>query len=183
MIVKIKTAKHKSAGIIASREGNHGIEYLFVLSRWSKRWGFPKGHAEINETVMDTAIREAHEETGMLFRIPLSSNKVNINKTSYYIVNNANLNCENYSFTPKPIDVNEIVVCKWMTLQNMDYIVDKFPDRVTRDVKLFLSKNHTKHNNTKINNLSFKNCKSSHITNIKDIINNPNTDFKNISVN
>ena len=59
MIVKIKTAKHKSAGIIASREGNHGIEYLFVLSRWSKRWGFPKGHAEINETVMDTAIRES----------------------------------------------------------------------------------------------------------------------------
>ena len=69
-----------------------------------------------------------------------------------------------------------------MTLQNMDYIVDKFPNRVTRDVKLFLSKNHTKHNNTKINNLSFKNCKSSHITNIKDIINNQNTDFKHISV-
>lgn len=146
MIVKTKTAKHKSAGIIASRTVNHDLEFLFVLSRWSRRWGFPKGHAEIGESVLDTAIREAQEETGMLFRISPTSQRVNINKTTYYLILDANLNCENYSFTPKPIDTTEIMVCRWMTLQHMDYIKEKFPERVTRDIKLFLSKNYSKQN-------------------------------------
>ncbi|MEF8846899.1 MAG: bis(5'-nucleosyl)-tetraphosphatase [Candidatus Paceibacterota bacterium] len=52
----------KSAGVIIFRKKNH--ENLFLLLHYEGgHWGFPKGHIEEGETIKETAIREAKEET------------------------------------------------------------------------------------------------------------------------
>ena len=97
MIVKTKTAKHKSAWIIASRTVNHDLEFLFVLSRWSRRWGFPKGHAEIGEKLAEIAIKNA--QTRML-SIGQDSKKTNSRNT---ILPSRLSDC-----TSKDIKINEL---------------------------------------------------------------------------
>jgi 8-oxo-dGTP pyrophosphatase MutT (NUDIX family) len=37
----------------------------FLLMRHADRWDLPKGHAELNETILQTALRETEEETGI----------------------------------------------------------------------------------------------------------------------
>ncbi len=37
----------------------------FLLMRHKNRWDLPKGHAEPNETLIETALRETQEETGI----------------------------------------------------------------------------------------------------------------------
>lgn len=50
-------------GVVISREKGD-VRYLIIESR-EGIFGFPKGHAEGNETEMETAIREIFEETGL----------------------------------------------------------------------------------------------------------------------
>jgi len=37
----------------------------FLLMRHRDRWDLPKGHAETGETILETALRETEEETGL----------------------------------------------------------------------------------------------------------------------
>ena len=37
----------------------------FLLKRHRDRWDLPKGHAESGETILETALRETEEETGL----------------------------------------------------------------------------------------------------------------------
>ena len=37
----------------------------FLLMKHADRWDLPKGHAEPNESILQTALRETHEETGI----------------------------------------------------------------------------------------------------------------------
>ncbi len=37
----------------------------FLLMRHARRWDLPKGHAEPGEDILQTALRETHEETGI----------------------------------------------------------------------------------------------------------------------
>jgi bis(5'-nucleosidyl)-tetraphosphatase len=37
----------------------------FLLLKHADRWDLPKGHAEANETLLETALRETAEETGI----------------------------------------------------------------------------------------------------------------------
>ena len=46
-------------------EVENKFKYLLVLGRQSKKWGFPKGHMEENESEERTALRELKEETGI----------------------------------------------------------------------------------------------------------------------
>ena len=56
--------EQQSAGIITFSRKNHEIKYL-VLHYLSGHWDFPKGKLEPNETLIDAAHRELHEETGL----------------------------------------------------------------------------------------------------------------------
>lgn len=51
----------KRAGIIL----NHNDAYLLVKSMKNKKWSFPKGRIESNETQLECALRELEEETGI----------------------------------------------------------------------------------------------------------------------
>jgi 8-oxo-dGTP pyrophosphatase MutT (NUDIX family) len=56
-----------SAGIIVFHRSPDGCRFLLLLSRLTKRplWEFPKGGVDEGETVMEAALRELHEETGL----------------------------------------------------------------------------------------------------------------------
>lgn len=55
-----------AAGIILFRRASDGPEYLLLRNAKHRSWGFPKGHAEGAETVLETAHRETREETGIV---------------------------------------------------------------------------------------------------------------------
>jgi predicted NUDIX family NTP pyrophosphohydrolase len=68
------TIKH-SYGIVLYRTGKHGKVEIFLckangIRYWSslrtKIWGIPKGRPELDESPIQTAMREFHEETGNL---------------------------------------------------------------------------------------------------------------------
>ena len=53
-----------TAGFVALRASETGFETLLVLKRKHGLFGYPKGHREAGETVIQAAIRELREESG-----------------------------------------------------------------------------------------------------------------------
>ena len=49
------------------------------------KWGFPKGHLEVLETISKCAQRELEEETSLKINISMNDPKVKINNTTYFI--------------------------------------------------------------------------------------------------
>jgi len=58
-------SKFKRAGLILK----HDNKFLLVYGRNSKKWSFPKGKKNNNETSINCAIREFEEETGILLTL------------------------------------------------------------------------------------------------------------------
>lgn len=60
--------RHRSAGIIVFRRDGADCLFLLILSKLTKRplWEFPKGGVDDGETVLQAALRELFEETGIL---------------------------------------------------------------------------------------------------------------------
>jgi bis(5'-nucleosidyl)-tetraphosphatase len=57
--------QEESFGIIPlAKHGGHWQVFL-IQHRGGRYWGFPKGHAEPNETPLESASRELKEETGL----------------------------------------------------------------------------------------------------------------------
>lgn len=54
--------KFGSGVIVFHRDEDNHIQFLLVQG-YGNYWGFPKGHAESNETHLQTALRELQEET------------------------------------------------------------------------------------------------------------------------
>ena len=57
--------KFGSGVIVFHRDENNNIQFLLVQG-YGNFWGFPKGHAENNETHIETALRELKEETQII---------------------------------------------------------------------------------------------------------------------
>lgn len=55
----------KSCGVLPYRTVGDKREYLIVFEQFSQCWSLPKGHMEIGETEVETALRELFEETGL----------------------------------------------------------------------------------------------------------------------
>ncbi len=63
-VKKTKLKKDISFGVVPVCFEGHRPRYLLV-QHLAGHWGFPKGHAKKGETAMETACREAEEETGL----------------------------------------------------------------------------------------------------------------------
>jgi bis(5'-nucleosidyl)-tetraphosphatase len=61
------TERHVSAGMIVFHREEQGCRFLLLLSRLTKRplWEFPKGGVDPGETLLQAALRELREETGL----------------------------------------------------------------------------------------------------------------------
>jgi 8-oxo-dGTP pyrophosphatase MutT (NUDIX family) len=54
----------RQAAAVPFRTSERGVEIL-VIRRRGKPWGIPKGNVEVDETVRETALKEAREEAGV----------------------------------------------------------------------------------------------------------------------
>lgn len=61
---KRQIKKQVVAGFVIFRRTQDGIKYLLLYKR-GQYWNFPKGHFELGENSLDTALRETNEETGI----------------------------------------------------------------------------------------------------------------------
>ncbi len=57
--------KDESFGVIPLSKGSGCWEVFIIQHKKSGYWGFPKGHAESNETPEEAAFRELKEETNL----------------------------------------------------------------------------------------------------------------------
>lgn len=55
----------KSCGILIYRLNKSKDPEFLILNYEEGHWDFPKGHVELNETELETALRELKEETGI----------------------------------------------------------------------------------------------------------------------
>lgn len=54
-----------SVGAFLYKKESNKIFFLLIFSKRNGEWGFPKGHIDVNESELETAIREIKEETGI----------------------------------------------------------------------------------------------------------------------
>ena len=105
--------KEKSCGCIIIENSK-----VLLVQQTMGHWGFPKGHVEAGETEIETAIREAKEETNLDVEI-----KENKRYTMEYITDKGTLK-EVVLFIAKKISGNEkyqeseIISMKWMNFED-----------------------------------------------------------------
>lgn len=94
-------------------------------------WNLPGGHLDGNESIIEGAIREAKEETGLDIEITgiLSIQRSLVKENIVRIIFNAKKICGNIKF-----DKNEILDCKWITVEEFK----KMNIDILRDSAMFL---------------------------------------------
>lgn len=105
--------KEKSCGCIIIESGK-----VLLIQQMEGHWGFPKGHVEIGETEIETAIREIKEETNL--DVEINANK---RYTMEYVTDKGTYK-QVVLFIAKKISGNEkyqeseIKSMKWMTFED-----------------------------------------------------------------
>lgn len=61
----MKDISEQSAGIIVYRKNSEGTVEFLLLNGDALGWGFPKGHVDKGENLIQTAKRETYEETSL----------------------------------------------------------------------------------------------------------------------
>ena len=114
----------KRCGVIVMIKNGHSEEenkfkYLLVLGRQSKKWGFPKGHMEENESEERTALRELREETGIELEMSdISSHRRLRFKNNIYFLFPTSLDYIHQRIR-STIDMREIECMQWFTEAQM----------------------------------------------------------------
>ena len=109
--------------------------FLIVYSKKSRKWGFPKGGMEQNETVQETAIREFYEETGYKFKFHPNLSKVfQYFNNLYYIV--TILNPKEDLRETSIQDTEEILEKKWVS---KDDLYDLSPSKCNMGLKQWIA--------------------------------------------
>lgn len=110
--------KEKSCGTICINDGK-----VLVIKQKQGFYGFPKGHVELGETEIETAIRETKEETNIDVKID-----ENLRFTLSYIVNDT-IDKEVVYFVAYPLNENiviqqsELLDAKWVDIGDIENIL------------------------------------------------------------
>ena len=128
--ITINVFKKKFPEIIAAggKVINNKSEILFIYR--NKKWDLPKGKAEKNENISQTALREVEEETGiknLSIIKPLDKTyhifkrgKTNYLKTTYWFEMKSD-----YNGKFKPQKKEGITRVEWIGVENLSYILPK----------------------------------------------------------
>ncbi len=65
----IMSCFEKSCGVLPYRMIDGQRQFLLVFETYSQCWSLPKGHIEVGETDVQTALRELYEETGLTAKL------------------------------------------------------------------------------------------------------------------
>lgn len=65
----------KAAGVAIYRQNKNKLEYLLIQSRKNHHWRFPKGDVEGQESLAETAERQAFEKVGLHPKIDFTFHK------------------------------------------------------------------------------------------------------------
>lgn len=123
----------KSCGVLPYRIVDEKREYLIVFEQFSKCWSLPKGHMEMGETEVQTALRELWEEIGLTASLDTSRSAVIEYPISPLAKKQVVFFPGEVSGTPKTRD-GEIEGFKWITAEQLkDHL---FPDTVAACKKL-----------------------------------------------
>lgn len=121
-MVKNDKRKHVTcAGCIVYRSVGEGLEILLIKPmRDLDAWGIPKGHKEVEESLVDCALRETWEETGLICRPDSSFDNplgpvLTINPREYKKVY-AYLALPMGSHKPDPIMKSEVDDIRWWSI-------------------------------------------------------------------
>ena len=122
---RIISCFEKSCGVLPYRMVDGQQEFLLVFETYSKCWSLPKGHIEVGETDVQTALRELYEETGLTAKLDTTL----IASIEYPISNFARKQVDFFlgevTGVPK-VREGEIDKFKWVTAEELkDYL---FPD-------------------------------------------------------
>jgi len=143
----VRVISEISAGGVFVRQGADGLEVVLISVRGGKRWALPKGRQDGGETLAETALREAAEETGLRGRIiaPLGSMDFDFvfidgpdSEKRHKIVHFFLM--ENTGGDIKAYDRVEISDCRWFPIQEAAELL-RFEDErdiVYRAESLFL---------------------------------------------
>ncbi len=119
----------KSCGAIVYRKSHGNIEVLLIRHKGSGHWSFPKGHMEIGESEIETAVREIKEETSIdvlldpTFReTVLYSPKKDTQKVVVYFLAKA----RNFNPEPQPEEVSE---ARWVDIGHAPHVLTYDNDR------------------------------------------------------
>jgi len=98
---------------------------LLVLGKYAQKWGIPKGEVLDNEQIIDAAVRELYEETGLIIDediknllVPSFSTKY----THYFKIDISNINI---NYHPSIKDKGEIKKCKFMSFDALERLNNK----------------------------------------------------------
>lgn len=116
---------HYSYGVVPL-QSRSGSWWALIVQRHKGFWEFPKGHAEPNETALDSATRELKEETGLkvlrlLCPIPFTvqytfeQEDKTIQKTVNYFLSEV----EGDDTTQVQLQASEIKDSKWVPIENL----------------------------------------------------------------
>jgi len=94
---------------------NNKSELCIVFGRKHRKYSIPKGKMNRDETLVETAIRECYEETGI--KVDISSENQCVNGICSYPSFVVKMDGVNYN--SKPIDTTEIAQVRWVTLPEL----------------------------------------------------------------
>ncbi|GHU84478.1 NUDIX hydrolase [Clostridia bacterium] len=134
----------KSCGAVIYNKFDDGYKILLIQFQYKDNnvWGFPKGHMEENETEMQTAAREIHEEIGLNVKINPDFKTL----THFSLAEGRVLEAVYFAATTSETETKtqpeEVLSCKWCDLLQakklLTYECDK---RVLEEFGVFLREN------------------------------------------
>ncbi|MDQ3019640.1 MAG: NUDIX domain-containing protein [Bacteroidota bacterium] len=120
--------RDKSIGVILYFKFPRSLKFL-ILKHKKGHWSFAKGHREEDETAIETAKRELHEEAGidnvefLSKRILIEENYIFLNKNNDKVSKSVDYFIAKSLTKKVKIDNKEIINYKWCTLSAAEKVI------------------------------------------------------------
>ena len=128
--------KDKSIGVVVYCKFPRSVKFL-ILKHKKGHWSFAKGHKEKDETALETAKRELHEEAGIddvefiSKKVLLTENYVFYSKSKDKVKKEVRYFIARSKTRKVKIDKKEITGYKWCTLNAADRVISYKQSRRT----------------------------------------------------